>query len=206
MARTIRSLLLDGPAGHLEALLEEPEETPPRAAAVVAHPHPLYGGTMHNKVVHRLARGLGRAGAVVLRFNFRGVGRSQGVHDGGVGEIEDARACLDWLRSGYPGLSCTLAGFSFGARVALRLGGEATAVARVIAAGFPTDGRAPQWLLDSAPQRCFVQSTHDQYGPREKFEQLFNALPEPKRIVWIEARDHFFAGGLDELEEAVAGL
>ena len=85
-------------------------------------------------------------------------------------------------------------------------GGEATAVARVIAAGFSTAGRAPQWLLDSAPQRCFVQSTHDQYGPREKFEQLFNALPEPKRIVWIEARAHFFAGGLDELEEAVAGL
>jgi len=156
--------------------------------------------------VHRLARGLGRAGAVVLRFNFRGVGRSQGVQDGGVGEIEDARACLDWLRSGYPGLPCTLAGFSFGARVALRLGGEATEVARVIAAGFPTDGLAPPWLLAPAAPRCFVQSTHDQYGPREKFEQLFKALPEPKRIVWIEAADHFFAGSLEELEEAVAGL
>ncbi|MGA3098556.1 MAG: alpha/beta fold hydrolase, partial [Bryobacteraceae bacterium] len=104
-----------GPAGRMEALLEEPEEDAPRLAAVVCHPHPLYGGTMHNKVVYRMARGLRRAGAAVLRFNFRGVGRSAGSHGNLVGEIEDARAALAWLRQRYPDLPFSLAGFSFGA-------------------------------------------------------------------------------------------
>jgi alpha/beta superfamily hydrolase len=203
MARTIKFLLLNGPAGELEALLEEPEEGPPTQAALVAHPHPLYGGTMHSKVVHRLARGFRRAGAVVLRFNFRGVGRSQGVHDGGGGEVEDARACLEWLRSRYPGLPYTLAGFSFGSGVVLRLGCESMTASRVVAAGFPTRmGGAPGWLLGCTVPRVFIQSTHDQFGPREEFQPFFDALPEPKRLIWVEARDHFFAGGLEELEEA----
>jgi uncharacterized protein len=206
MARTIKPLIVNGPAGTLEALLEEHGEASPRAAAVVAHPHPLYGGTMHSKVVHRLARGLGRAGAVVLRFNFRGVGRSEGVHDRGLGEVEDARACLEWLAARYPGVPCTLAGFSFGAQVALRLGCESSTASRVIAAGFPTDGRPPGWLVASTTPRIFLQSTHDQYGPREKFERFFRVLPEPKRLIWIEAADHFFSGGLEELEETVAAL
>ena len=94
-------------------------------AAVVCHPHPLYGGTMHNKVVYRMARGLRRAGVVVLRFNFRGVGRSEGEHAHLEGEIEDARAALAWLRERYPDLPYALAGFSFGSRVITRLGCEA---------------------------------------------------------------------------------
>src|SRR5213083_1008589 len=98
MPRRIESYDIQGPAGVLEALVEEPENGPPRMAALVCHPHPLYGGTMHNKVVYRIARGLRRAGIVVLRFNFRGVGRSQGVHAHMEGEIEDARAALEWLR------------------------------------------------------------------------------------------------------------
>ena len=203
MARTIKSLMLDGPAGELEAMLEEPEDGEPREAALVAHPHPLYGGSMHSKVVHRLARGFRRAGAVVLRFNFRGVGRSQGVHADGPGEVEDARACLTWLRGQYPDLPYTLAGFSFGSGIVLKLGCELRTASRVVAAGFPTRmGAAPAWLLGCAVPRVFIQSTHDQFGPRPEFQPFFDALPEPKRLVWVEAQDHFFAGGLDELEEA----
>src|SRR5438445_9051966 len=110
--------------------------------ALVCHPHPLYGGAMHNKVVYRMARGLRRAGAVVLRFNFRGVGRSQGVHGHLTGEIEDCRAALAWLRDRYPGLPFALAGFSFGARVITRLGCE-------LAADVPGAAPriAPRWLL-----------------------------------------------------------
>ncbi len=110
------------PPGALEALLEEPDHREPRMAAVVCHPHPLYGGTMHNKVVYRLARGLRAPGIVVLRFNFRGVGASEGEHAHLEGEIEDARAALAWLRARYPDLPYALAGFSFGSRVITRLG------------------------------------------------------------------------------------
>jgi alpha/beta superfamily hydrolase len=99
MPRRIESLLLDGPAGKLEALLEEPDDQPAREAALICHPHPQHGGTMHNKVVYRIARGMRRAGAVALRFNYRGVNRSEGGYDGGIGEIEDARAALAYLRT-----------------------------------------------------------------------------------------------------------
>lgn len=207
MARTIKSLLISGPAGKLEALLEEPEEGLLTRVALVAHPHPLYGGSMHSKVVHRLARGFRRTGAAVLRFNFRGVGQSEGVHAGGPGEVEDARACLEWLRVQYPGLPYTLAGFSFGSGVVLRLGCELMTASCVVAAGFPTRmGAAQAWLVNCAVPRVFIQSTHDQYGPREEFQPFFDGLAEPKRLIWIEAQDHFFAGGLEELEAAVVGL
>src|SRR3954463_6864496 len=115
MATGIKSFFLDGPAGRLEALLNEGQPNPTHAA-VLCHPHPLFGGTMHNKVVYRMARGLRRSGLVVLRFNFRGVGRSQGEHAHMEGEIEDARASLDWLRERHPELPFALAGFSVGAR------------------------------------------------------------------------------------------
>src|SRR6266849_921507 len=121
--------------GKIEALLEEPETALGREVCLVCHPHPLYGGTMHNKVVYRLARGLRRAGSIVMRFNFRGVGRSQGAHDQGDGELEDSRMLMDWLRSRYPGLPHAVAGFSFGSRVALRLGCALPATRRVIAVG-----------------------------------------------------------------------
>ena len=122
MARRIESYLLDGAAGKIECLLEEPESAEPAEACLVCHPHPLYGGTMHNKVVYRMARALRQSGAVVLRFNFRGVGRSQGTHDDGAGELDDGRLLMDWLRARYPALPYSTAGFSFGSRIALRLG------------------------------------------------------------------------------------
>ncbi len=206
MARRIESLILNGPAGKLEAMLEEPEEAEPRECALVCHPHPLYGGTMHNKVVHRLARGLRRNGAAVLRFNFRGVGLSEGAHDKGRGELEDARACLDWLRNRHPHLPYTAAGFSFGSRIALRLGCSLGTAARMIAAGFPTDQADISALALCRRPKIFIQSTHDEHGPKAELEALFKEFAEPKRLIWIPARDHFFDGALGDFEEAVFSL
>jgi alpha/beta superfamily hydrolase len=203
VARRIESHAIPGPAGRLEALLEEPEDRAPLLAALVCHPHPLYGGTMHNKVVHRLARGLRSAGAVALRFNFRGVARSEGRHGNFLGEIEDARAALAWLRERYPELPFALAGFSFGARAIVHLGCSGETPLWLMAAGFPTRYGDEEILAACRIPRFFIQSTHDQYGPRAELEALVARLPEPKRLAWIEARDHFFAGGLDALEEAV---
>ena len=203
MPRRIESLFVPGPAGRLEALLEEPEDQAPRTAALVCHPHPKHGGTMHNKVVHRLARALRRSGAVVLRFNYRGVNLSQGVYDQGVGELEDARSALSVLRARYPHLPYTLAGFSFGSRIILRLGCELPDPERLIAVGFPANDAESCKLGHCKVPRLFIQSTHDQYGSLPAMEAYFATLPEPKTLKWVEASDHFFAHGLEAFEQAV---
>jgi len=205
MPRRIESLFLNGPAGRLEALLEEPDDSP-REAALVCHPHPKYGGTMHNKVVYRVARGLRTAGAVVLRFNYRGVNLSEGEYDHGEGELEDARVALEYLRSRYPDLPFTLAGFSFGSRIVLRLACSGVGARRVIAVGFPTALHKIEGLETCTVPRIFVHSTHDQYGSVAEIESLVASLPEPKKLVLVEAEDHFFAKGLDQLEQEIAGL
>lgn len=207
MPRKLESLSLSGPAGALEALLEEPDDAPPRMAAVVCHPHPLYGGTMYNKVVYRIARGLRRAGCVVLRFNFRGVGKSEGEHAHMAGEVEDARAALDYLRGRYPALPYALAGFSFGARtislVACQTEASPVAPQFFLAAGYSTRMGSWDFLSHCTVPKIFIHSTHDEYGPRGDFEGLYAGVAEPKRLIWIEAADHFFAGALEELEERV---
>ncbi len=202
MPRRIESYFLNGPAGRLEALLEEPEEQAPRCAALVCHPHPLYGGTMHNKVVYRIARGLRGAGMVVLRFNFRGVGGSEGEHAHMEGEIEDARAALDWLRQRYSDLPFALAGFSFGAGVITRLGCPLNDAIFLMPVGHSTQ-RDNNYLESCSARKIFIQSTHDEFGPRPELEAVYARLPEPKQLIWIEAQDHFFRGGLEELENAV---
>lgn len=211
MARRIESHSIDGPAGTLEALLEEPEDAEhaePTEACLVCHPHPLYGGTMHNKVVYRVARGMRKAGAVVLRFNFRGAGRSEGVHDQGAGEVEDARAALEFLRGHYPELPYSLAGFSFGSRMVLKLGCALPSPlpARLIAVGFPTRMGRFDFLSACPVPKYFVQSTHDEHGPKEELEAAFQAFAEPKYLRFIEARDHFFDGALDTLETEIAAI
>jgi len=203
MPRRIESLFIDGPAGRLEALLEEPEDRDPNHAVVICHPHPQHGGTMHNKVVYRMARGLRRAGAVVLRFNYRGVNLSQGKYDHGIGEIEDARAALALLRSRYPELPFSLAGFSFGSRIVLKLGCETPEVTEVIAVGFPANLSDGQSLGQCPVPRIFIVSTHDQFSAVPSMESYFAALPEPKQLIWVNASDHFFSGALDELEDVV---
>ena len=206
MGRRIESHLLDGPAGKLEALLEAPEDRAPDEAVLVCHPHPLFGGTMHNKVVYRLARALRRRGSVVLRFNFRGVNRSEGNHADGVGEVDDARAALAWLRSRYPALPYALAGFSFGARVVARLGCELAEAVRVIAVGFPARGSETGHLASCSVPKFFISSTHDEFAPRPEMEALFSKIADPKQMIWIEGEDHFFRGALDQLEESVFNL
>lgn len=202
MARRIESHFIDGPAGRLEALLEEPDDAPPIEACLVCHPHPLGGGTMQNKVVHRIARALRTSGRVVLRFNFRGVGRSAGEHAHGVGEVDDARAALAWLRGRYPELPYSLAGFSFGSRMILTLGCGLRDPAKLIAVGFPTNRQLP-FLSACGLPKVFISSTHDQYAPRAELDELFAGFAQPKQLVFVEAQDHFFAGALDELEAAV---
>ena len=163
---------------------------------------------MHNKVVYRLARGLRQSGSVVLRFNFRGVNLSEGVHDSGHGEMEDARAALAFLRERYPDLPYALAGFSFGSRVAMKLGCKLAEPrpARLIGIGFPTKLGNFDYLSSCGLDKYFIHSTIDEFGPKEELERAFAHFAEPKHLEFIEAGDHFFAGSLDPFEAAVARL
>jgi alpha/beta superfamily hydrolase len=204
--RRIESYFLDGAAGKIECLLEEPESSEASEACLVCHPHPLYGGSMHNKVVYRMARALRRSGSVVLRFNFRGVGRSEGAHDQGAGELEDARLLLEWLRSRYPELPYSAAGFSFGSRIALRLGCSNVGMRRIIAVGFPTKSGTFEYLQNCLTPKVFVQSTQDEHGPRPQLEAIYREVADPKQIHWVEAGDHFFRDGLDALEDTIFQL
>lgn len=203
MARKIESLLLPGGAGKLEALLEEPEESTPIEAAVICHPHPQHGGTMHNKVVYRLARGLRKTGCAVLRFNYRGVGSSEGTYDGGFGETDDARSALREMELRYPGLPLLAGGFSFGSRVALRLASQESTVRRVIAVGFPTRIAEREFVYHVHVPKHFIQSTNDEFGPRLEFSEFFESVPEPKQLEWVPAEDHFFREALPDFERVV---
>jgi alpha/beta superfamily hydrolase len=206
VARRIESLFVEGPAGNLEALLEEPEDREPLAAALVCHPHPLHGGTMHNKVVYRLARGLRRSGSVVLRFNFRGVNLSEGQHDHGKGEVDDARAALTFLRSRYPSLPFCLSGFSFGSRVILRLAQNQPKSRFALAVGFPAHTSGVEDLIPCPIPRIFIHSRNDAICPPEPVERFYESLPGEKQIFWIDAKDHFFADALPVLEEQIASV
>jgi alpha/beta superfamily hydrolase len=203
MPRRIESLFLQGPAGKLEALLEEPEHAEPVEAALVCHPHPQHGGTMHNKVVYRIARGLRKAGCVVLRFNYRGVNLSEGEYADSVGETEDARSALAVLRERYRHLPLLLAGFSFGSRIALRLAIDEPGVQRVFAVGFPTTYPNREYVAEVRVPKCFIQSTNDEFGPQPDMTVFYDALPEPKTLEWVAAADHFFRDNLDGFEDVV---
>ena len=208
---TIRSLFLEGPAGRLEALLNAGAETATHAA-VVCHPHPLFGGTLHNKVVFHTMKALNSFGFPVLRFNFRGAGLSHGAHDQGDGEVEDVRTALDWLDSEFH-LPLLFAGFSFGAAVGLRAACPDPRVKALIGVGTPVapvaaDTEAPRtytfdFLHDCAKPKLFVSGARDQFGPRARLEALIASLPEPKKLVLIEGADHFFEGRLRELRETI---
>jgi len=197
-------LFIPGPTGRLEALLERNSSAGAvRLGVVVAHPHPQYGGTMRNKVAHRLAQAAQRAGGAALRFNFRGVGESAGTYDQGIGEQDDFRAALTFLREQYPGLPLVAAGFSFGARVCLRASCSDPRVERVIAVGLPAGSGEWDFLGRCTRPKHFLHSTRDAYGSREQMEAVFGRAAEPKSLTWIEAQDHVFEGGMDRLEEAV---
>jgi alpha/beta superfamily hydrolase len=201
---TAQSFDFAGPAGVLEAVLMTPE-APPVAAAVVCHAHPLHGGMMHFKAVFRAAKALQGAGLSVLRFNFRGVGRSEGAHDDGIGEQEDARAALSELQARVPAVPLVLGGFSFGSVVALRVAARDARVRAVFALGFPLARFGDAATLQAPTQpRLFVQGEHDQFGAGEALRAIVEPLPPPRELVIVPAANHFFDGQLDALQGAVA--
>jgi alpha/beta superfamily hydrolase len=198
-----RGFFLEGRAGRLEATLWTAPVPDPSFVSVVCHPHPLYGGTMHNKVVFQAAKALHQRGASVLRFNFRGAGRSEGAHDRGVGEQDDVRAAIDYVAAEFPGKPVVVAGFSFGSWVGLRAGCEDARVARLIGLGLPVDNIDASYLQSCAKPKLFIQGGNDQFGSRANIEALFAALPEPKRLIIVEHADQFFTGHLDQVGAAI---
>jgi alpha/beta superfamily hydrolase len=198
-----RSLSIAGPAGQLEALLWTSAEAVPPFVAVVCHPHPLFGGTMHNKVVFQAAKALHERGASVLRFNFRGVGHSEGAHDNGRGEQDDARAAIDFLVKEFPGRPVLVAGFSFGSRVGLEVGCADARVERLIGLGLPVDKMDLSFLQTCSKPKLIIQGDSDQFGSRKNLEALFATLPEPKTLNIVDGADHFFTGKLEKVTAAI---
>lgn len=203
MAPQNESFDLAGPAGRLEAILMQPEGVPV-AAAVVCHAHPQHGGMMHFKVVFRAAKTLQAQGLPALRFNFRGVGRSEGSYDEGRGEADDVRAALDEMAKRFPGVPLVLGGFSFGSWVALRAGAEDPRVRALFALGFPLR-MVPDtsFLAGLTKPRLFVHGAHDEFASGETLEALVATLPPPATCVIVPESDHFFSGHLEAMQSAV---
>lgn len=206
MGKSHKEITIRGSAGELEALLWVPEPLQKiHLAAVVCHPHPLYQGTMHNKVVYQTAKALDSLGIPVVRFNFRGVGASEGSYDRGRGEEDDVRAALDYLEAQFPGVPLLAAGFSFGAWVGLRRGCSDPRVKELIGLGLPIEDRKLgfSYLSACSKPKLLVQGESDQYAARPHFERFVQTFhPEAAkatRVVFIPAADHFFAGHLDEM-------
>ena len=198
-------LFIDGPAGRLEAILERPGEGALAGAAVVCHPHPQHGGTMHNKVAHTLARAFVRSGFEALRFNFRGTEQSQGSYDNGIGELDDALAAVEFMRARHGAFPLWLAGFSFGAAIAVKtavathvdgLISVAPAVSR-FATGLETQPDCP-WLI--------IQGDEDELVDVEEIVTWFDSLEPGPELLIITGGEHFFHGRLMELREAVMGF
>lgn len=205
-AARVRKVWIPSAVGPLEGVLEFVEGQKPRAVAVVCHPHPLFGGTMHNKVVFRTAEAFQQAGFATLRFNFRGVGGSSGRHDDGQGEQEDARAALDFAASLHPDVPLALSGFSFGGGVCLNLGPRDPRV-RLLWAVAPGVGRRDfSHLALSDTPKGVVQGTADDLCPVADLEAVWPTWAEPKALYLIEGAGHFFEGRLPELQNALHGF
>jgi alpha/beta superfamily hydrolase len=198
---------LTGPAGRLEALLDSPEGKP-KAAVVFAHPLPTHGGTMHTKAVYQGTKGLVRAGCAVLRFNFRGVGASQGTFTGGPGEKEDYTAALDYMAGRFPDLHLWAAGFSFGAWIALETGAVDDRVTVLVGIAPPVTKQGYDFsnTQRSTKPKFFIQGEADDICPLEDMWKFYSALPEPKELVVIDAADHLFDGHTTEVGEALEDL
>jgi alpha/beta superfamily hydrolase len=201
----LKTFFIPGPDGRLEALLNQGHPDAPYSA-LVCHPHPLYGGTMHNKVVYRAMKALNGFGLPALRFNFRGAGLSEGEHDRGHGEVDDVRAGINWLDSEFhkPIIFC---GFSFGAATGLRAACADLRVVGLISLGTPVavEGRVYtyKFLQECSRPKLFVSGSLDQYSPAENLRLLVDGAREPKELVLIHGADHFFEGHLPEMQAAI---
>lgn len=193
---------IDVSHGHLEANLREAEE-PLRGAAVLCHPHPLYGGTMHTKAVFRTAQALNAVGIHALRFNFRGVGSSTGSYDEGVGEREDARTALDWLGDRFPDLPLVMGGFSFGSRIGLSVGVEDPRVDALIGLGVAVDLYDFSFLGETEKPLLVVQGEDDEFGPGARVREILEAMGDHITVEVVPGADHYFHDRFDELRGAV---
>jgi alpha/beta superfamily hydrolase len=198
-----RTLQIPGPAGTLEALLDEPAAAAaPASVAVICHPHPLYGGTMTNKVVYSLAKAFNEAGSVAVRFNYRGVGASAGTYDDGNGETADALAVLEWAAQRWPGAQLCLGGFSFGGAVAIRAAAAADVIRLVTVAPAIRRVSVDQRSLPRCPW-LIVQGDQDELVDPNDIQQWAAALPEAPQLVMLNGVEHFFHGRLNELRQVV---
>ncbi len=184
-----RSFFLNGPAGRLEAMLWTVPE--PKRVALVCHPHPLFGGTMHNKVVYQAAKALHGRGFAVLRFNFRGAGLSEGAHDEGRGEQDDVRAALDYLTSEFPSRPILLAGFSFGSWVGLRVGCADARVEKLVGLGIPVNNSDLTYLRSCTKPKLIIQGGNDQFGSRANVEASLRDITGAKTARYRRRRRSF---------------
>ena len=199
-----KNLFSPGPAGKMEAVLWTPHfGTPDGSAALLCHPHPLFGGTLHNKVVYHAAKALDGLGMPVLRFNFRGAGLSEGQHDRGRGELDDVRAALAFLASEFPRATLLLAGFSFGCWVGLRVGCEDPRVNRLIGIGAPVNNSDFRYLTECQKPKLFVHGSKDEHGDVNKVRKMVEELPGENELVVVDGVDHFFTGKVEELGAAI---
>jgi alpha/beta superfamily hydrolase len=196
---------LQGPAGRLEAVLDLPAGAP-RAAAVFAHPHPQYGGTMHTKVVFRGAKALAGIGCAVLRFNYRGVGTSDGAYADGIGERDDFRAALAFMSERYPGVDLWSAGFSFGCWIALTEGAAADGVSTLIGIGVPVGTYDLSALEGCTKPKFLIHGERDEHFPVRAVRAFYSRLPEPKELVVVDGADHLFDGKVGEVADAIQDL
>jgi uncharacterized protein len=196
---------LRGPAGRIEALLNEGGDDAPYAA-VVCHPHPLFGGTMHNKVVYHAMKAFQAQGFPVLRFNFRGTGLSEGVHDKGHGEQDDLRAALDWMQAEYQ-KPLLFAGFSFGAAVGTRTCCGDERVKGIAALGLPVRAAGREYhyayLANCNQPKLFISGSNDEFAPQQEVEAAVHSAAPPAELVIVKDADHFFAGKLDQVQQAL---
>ena len=194
-----------GPVGPLEALLEQPVETP-RAGVVFAHPLPTHGGTMHTKVVFQGAKALARIGCAVLRFNFRGVGRSGGTWDEGRGECDDFKAAVDFMAGRYPGVDLWAAGFSFGAYVALTTGAEDDRICALIGVAPPVNRYDFSVAKRSTKPKFIIHGEADELIPLKQVREFYAQLADPKELVEIDRANHLFDGQVGEVADALEDL
>ncbi len=190
--------------GRLEAILWTPTRADaPKLAAVLCHPHPLFGGTLHNKVVYQAAKSLDALGIPVLRFNFRGAGLSAGEHDRGFGERGDVQAAIDFLAKEFPQASLLVGGFSFGCWVGLRVGCADARVGELIGMGIPANSSDFTYLDSCNKPKLIVQGSNDEHGVSEKVRSMMKAMGGDARVVFVRDADHFFTGHLGEVEKAI---
>ncbi len=223
---------IPGPAGILEALVDDPRSLcttaspppgaagsepgagakasalvePPTAAVVLAHPHPQYGGTMHTKVVFQAAKAFCRLGCAVLRFDFRGVGVSDGEYSGGEGELADFRAGLDFMAARFPGVPLWAAGVSFGSWVAMTAGAEDARVAAIVGIAVPAALYDFSAVKASGKPKFFIHGEHDEICPLRTVWDLYGKSSEPKELVVVDGADHLFDGHVSEVADAISDL